>query len=120
MFIDNLILSIQQDPIYVIVAIIVLVLGLLLVSKSLFERIVDGIADYITDETKPTEERVADFTFKISAGLDLAMDKVGKRKGVINFFKTIVNSDGTKRWLVKVMNKYPSVTNTEENKSEEK
>lgn len=108
MFIDKLIESIKQDPIYFIMAIIALLVIIFITSKSVFERMIDGLADYVTDESKSYKERAEDFTAKIAAGLDLAMDKVGKRKGFINFIKKLVLSDGTKKWLVSIMSKYPS------------
>lgn len=116
MFIDNLLLQIQQDPIYFIIAIFLFMLLLATFAKSVFERIVDGIADYLTDETKSTEERAEEIVTKIAAGLDLAMDKVGKRKGLINFIKKVVLSQGTKKWLIKVMNKYPSLSESTSDK----
>lgn len=106
MFIDNFLVSIEQDPIYLILIIIFLLILAFSFAKSLTERIIDGIADYLTDETKPTEERAQELINHISSGLDIAMSKVGKRKGFINFIKKVVTSDGTKKYLIKVMNKY--------------
>ena len=108
-YLDRLIDSIINDPVYLILACIIVLIIALVFFKDMFERILDGIMDQTTDIKQPYPVRADVFTRKVADGLDRAISKVNKRKRLLEMIKKLVLSDFMKNYFIKVMKKYPNV-----------
>lgn len=110
---DKLVMYLENDPIYFIVAVIIICAASYIYAKTIFERVLDGIMDHLTDTSLPEDKRADQVIEIISSGMDTAISKVKKRKKLISFIKKILTSGSAKSYFIKVMKKYPNVVKLE-------
>lgn len=107
-FLDKIYITLTNDPIYLIMACIILLIISLVFAKDLFERVLDGVLDNTTNIKDDYPVRAKTFVDKTSKGLDIAISKVKKRKKLLELIKKLITSEFIKKYLIKVMKKYPN------------